>query len=250
MTTKKKPQSPAKGKAGSKAQGAALKRAHAIVADEKGFSRATRRALRRALETHAGYIAELVKRADAGEDVMPPIDHAPELVIPAEAEADAFKARAVAYARSAFDAALGHFESHHADPFALSRLAVVYGETKPGDVHMVVTLPGAVNKNVTEAEAYEAVKDAELLARTLEHEGCGEAFTKAFGVIYTEHILDGSDVSWTTPTVVRVMLPLLLLEQWSRHDGAGLTPRDILITLSNELVSEEVATAVRASLGM
>lgn len=52
------------------------------------------------------------------------------------------------------------------------------------------------------------MKDAELLARTLEHPGCTEAFSKAFGTIFTEHILDGSDVSWTTPAVVRVMLSL------------------------------------------
>jgi hypothetical protein len=116
MTTTKKAQRATKGKAKAEAGD----RARAIIADAKGYSRETRRALRRALETHDGYIAELVRRAEAGEPVIPPPDHAPGLVIPADVEAEAFKAQAIAYAQSAFEAALGHFETYHAEPFTLN----------------------------------------------------------------------------------------------------------------------------------
>ncbi|MET0623704.1 MAG: hypothetical protein ABW250_12040 [Pyrinomonadaceae bacterium] len=165
-----------------------------------------------------------------------------------KAEAEAFKREAVEYAQTAYAAALAHYEANLADPFALSRLAVVYDETQPGDVHMVVTLPSVVNENVSADEARDAIRDAELLARTLEHEGCTEGFRKAFGVIFTEHVLDGSDVTWTTPTVMRVMLPLALLQQWRYRNGSGITPAEILITLSSELVSDEVSENVRRSL--
>lgn len=171
-----------------------------------------------------------------------------KLIAEQKAQAEQFKTEAIAYAKTAYDAALAHYEANHNNPFALSRLAVVYDETQPGDVHMVVTLPGVVNENVSEDEARDAIRDAELLARTLEHEGCTEGFRKAFGVIFTEHVLDGSDVTWTTPAVMRVMLPLALLQQWRYHDGSGITPAEILITLSSELVSDEVSEDVRRSL--
>src|ERR1700749_3999605 len=45
-----------------------------------------------------------------------------------EAEAEAFKQAAHNYAMKAYTAAVAHFEKYHADPFALSRLAVVYEE--------------------------------------------------------------------------------------------------------------------------
>jgi hypothetical protein len=144
-----------------------------------------------------------------------------------------------------------HYHANHAAPFALSRLAVVYEEPKPGDVHMVVTLPGVADgKIITAEQARGAIKDAELLARTLEHEGCPDAFKMAFGAIFAEHILDRSDVSWTTPEVVRVMLPLTLFKLWKEHDGSADEPVGILLTLSCELVSDEVDRDVRASLGM
>jgi hypothetical protein len=168
-----------------------------------------------------------------------------------EAEAEAFKQKAHDYATKAYTAGVDHFVKYHADPFALSRLAVVYEEWKPGDVHMVVTLPGVADgKIITAEQAREAINDAELLARTLEHEGCTEAFKKAFGAIFTEHILDGSDVSWTTPAVMRVMLPLALFNFWKEHNGSADESVDILKTLSCELVSDEVDRDVRASLGM
>lgn len=164
------------------------------------------------------------------------------------AEGEEFKADALRYAQKAYTAALAHFEKYHGHPLALSRLAVVYGETKPGDLHMVVTLPGVLGEHVSEAEALEAIRDAELLARTLEHPDCPDAFKTAFGAIFAEHILDGSDVSFTTPTVVRVMLPLALLEQWRESDGSGVPPTEILITLSSEIVGDEASEDVRRSL--
>jgi hypothetical protein len=155
---------------------------------------------------------------------------------------------AIAYAQTAYEAALAHYYANQGEPFALSRLAVVYGETNPGDFHMVVTLPGVLNEAVSEAEARDAVKDAELLARTLEHEGCPDAFKSAFGSIFTEHILSGSDVTYTTPAVVRVMLPLALLDRWRLHDGTGMTETEILVTLSSDLVDDEVGRDVRRGL--
>lgn len=157
---------------------------------------------------------------------------------------------AVDYAQTAYNAAVKHYYANKDDAFALSRLAVVYGERKPGDFHMVVTLPDVLTGHVNESEAREAVKDAELLARTLEHPDCPDAFKTAFGSIFTEHILDGSDVSYTTPTIVRLMLPLALLERWSVADASGMTETAILITLSSELVGDAVDVDVRKSLGM
>ena len=166
------------------------------------------------------------------------------------AEQAAHDADAIAYAKKAYDAALAHYYANKDDAFALSRLAVVYDEQQPGDVHMVVTLPGVLSQHLSEPEAREAIRNAELLARTLEHPDCTDAFKRAFGLILTEHILDGSAVDWTTPTVVRVMLPLALFQWWSVADARGMTETDILITLSSELVSDEVDRDVRKSLGM
>lgn len=219
-------------------------RARAIVADVKGYDEETRRVIKRALETHGGYLIELVRRAEAGEAILTPQD-------PPDAEGEGFKQAALDYAGKAYTAALAHYAASEGDAFARSRLAVVYGEQAPGDLNIVVTLPGVVDgKDVTEAQAREVVKDAELLARTLEHPDCPDAFKTAFGAIFAEHILDGSEVGYETPAVVRVMLPLALLEQWRHHDGSGVTPTEILITLSSELVGDEVDRDVRASLGM
>lgn len=184
------------------------------------------------------------------------LDEAPDQVSVVLAKADAIVKRvdesmtgAQAFAAEVYGAALEHYMQHESDPFWRSRFAFVSGETKPGDFHMVVTLPGLVDgKNTTEEQAREVVKDAELLARTLEHPDCGDAFKSAFASIFTEHILDGSEVSYTTPTVVRVMLPLALLEQWRTHDGSGITPTEILITLSSDLVDDEAGRDVRRGL--
>ncbi|MDT5268306.1 MAG: hypothetical protein QOH49_492 [Acidobacteriota bacterium] len=211
----------------------------------KGYTDETRHAIKNALDENTSDLAELVRRAEGGEDIL---DVRGPFV---GAESDSARAAAHVYAQRAYDAARDHYHAHQGDMFALSRLAVVYEESKPGDVHMVVTLPGVVDvKTINEAQAREAIKDAELLARTLEHEGCPDAFKTAFGAIFAEHILDGSDVSWTTPEVVRVMLPLTLFKLWKEHDGSADEPVDIPLTLSSELVSDEVDRDVRASLRM
>jgi hypothetical protein len=166
-----------------------------------------------------------------------------------DADAEAFKTKAVAYARKAYDAALAHYEANHADPFALSRLPVIYGETDLEDFHIIVTLPGYLrDESVQDILLRDWVKTAELLARTLEHPECTEAFRDAFGSIYTEHMLADSGVSWTTPAVVRVMLPLVMLATSSGADVP--VALDILTTLSSDLVSDDVDRGVRASLGM
>jgi hypothetical protein len=164
-------------------------------------------------------------------------------------EAEQFKVAAVAYARKAYDAALAHYEANSADSFALSRLAVVFGEQKPGDFNIIVTLPGSLrDESVQDILLRDWVKTAELLARTLEHPQCSEAFADAFGSIYTEHMLADSSVSWTTPAVVRVMLPLVML---ATSEGADVpVALDILTTLSSDLVDDDVDREVRASLGM
>lgn len=192
------------------------------------------------------------RRARGKADTCKPSTGATGIVTPphlSEAEAEEFKRRAHVYAQRAYDTALGYFESYNNDPLALSRLPVVYDAAQPGDFHMVVTLTGVVNEAVSGAEAREAVADAELLARTLEHPKCTEAFTDALGAILTEHIFDGSDVSWTTPAVLRIALPLALLIQRKHRDAKGMTPTEILVTLSDTLVSREVAEEVRRSLG-
>ena len=91
-------------------------------------------------------------------------------------------------------------------------------------------------------------RDAELLPRTLEHPDCTEAFATAFGAIYTEELTNNSGISWTTPAVVRVQLPLVMLAGSGKNRDAR-TALDILRLLSSELVGGEAADEVRAALG-
>lgn len=172
----------------------------------------------------------------------------PERLAQIEAEAEGFKLQTYEYATKAFTAAVAHFEKYHNNPLARSRLVVVYDEQNRRDFHLVVTLPDVLSEGTTsEVDAYGVVKDAEVIARTLEHPECSDAFKAAFEVIFTEHMGE-SEVSWTSPQVVRLALPLILLEQWSRASGSGMTPTDILVTLSSELVPDEVANEVRRSI--
>jgi hypothetical protein len=95
------------------------------------------------------------------------------------------------------------------------------------------------------------IRDAELFARTLAHPKCDEAFQKAFGVIYTEEMLQGSGVDWMTPEVLRVMFPLLMLAgSGTNHVCDDSKARDILILLQSELVNEETQREVRGPLGL
>jgi hypothetical protein len=219
---------------GGKGQGAARRRARRLIESNRYGDKVTAK-LRRALD----------KSPDTLRDILAQLDEV-------EAKADAHRKGAHEYASKAYSAALAHYGANVGDPFALSRLAVVYGETKPEDVHMVVTLPGFMRgPHVDEELTRGWIKKAELIARTLGHPECSEAFTDAFGAIYAENILDRSRVSWSTPDVLRFMLPLVMLSgSRTNHVCDDETALDILILLSSELVSDEVDRAVRASLGM
>lgn len=241
-----------KGKAeGSKTLAAVEARAREIVADVKGFDVETRTHIRQALADHGSYLRELVRRAEKGLPTLKPQappDLAPGLVIPKGADAAEFKQKAVRYAQTAYEVALGYYESFHNNPFALSRLAVVYEASKPNDFHMVVTLPGSErDRAITGADLYEWLSRVEMLCRTLEHPNCSEAFRGAFGAVFTDNILDGSNVSWTTPAVVRVMLPLALMDMVRNCDGVPEQMLEILETLREQLNDDETAETVRAS---
>ena len=152
------------------------------------------------------------------------------------------------YAQRAYDAALAHFEANQRSPFALSRLAVIYGESKPGDFNMVVTLPGSWRDLAVSDEALHAwAAHVEMLCRTLEHPNCSDAFRGAFNAVFTDNILADSRASWTTPAVVRVMLPLALMDMVLRCDGVPEDMLAILQTLREELNDDEMADAVRES---
>jgi hypothetical protein len=163
-------------------------------------------------------------------------------------KAEAFKQAAHNYAHKAYSAALDHYTATERDPFARSRLAIVYGETQEDDFHMVVTLPGVLRDRAADDDTVRGwIRDAELLARTLEHPACTEAFRTAFGAVYTDHMLDGSGIRWTTPEVLRVMLPLVMLAgSGTNHVCDDATTLDILKTLSSELIPDEAGEEVRA----
>jgi hypothetical protein len=219
-------------------------RARAIVADAEAYDEETRNAIKNALDED-GDLAELVRRAEAGEqilDVSKPLGGAPP-----QAEADAHD-----YAQKAYNAALAHFYANQGDPFALSRLAVVYDEQKPGDVHMVFTLPGELRDGgVSDEEVHGWIRDGELFARTLDHDRCPEAFATALGAVFTETMIDGLNLSLTTPEVLRVAFPLAMLyATGSSRESRNGAARDILILLCSELVSDEVQNEVRKPLGL
>lgn len=164
-----------------------------------------------------------------------------------ETEAEGFKLKAHEYATKAYTAAVDHFERHHADPFALSRLAVVYDEQQPGDFQMVVTLPGVLrDRSISDEDIQNYVRDAERIARTLEDPECSEAYRKAFASIYTDHLLNISEVNWEHPAAVRLMIPLVMLYLWSNRPADADTALSILsITLRDALNSDEVGERSR-----
>jgi hypothetical protein len=162
--------------------------------------------------------------------------------------ADTTRKDAIDYAFKAFGAALDHFAATEGDPFTRSRLAVVYGEQQPGDLHMVVTLSGTGrDKAITDEDLQSWIEHVEIICRTLEHPDCSKDFERAFGAVFTDNILDASNVSWTTPTVVRVMLPLALMSMVKRTDGDPDQMLAILQTLNETLNDDETTEAVRAS---
>lgn len=230
MTTKKSTTKGVKGKTGSKGK-ADRERARRIIKSNRYGDKVSAK-LRRALDNSPDTLRAILGQLDE-----------------VERKAEEHKKGAHEYASKAYSAALEHYTANIGDPFALSRLAVIYDETGPSDLHIIVTLPNVIDgEGVTEKDARGAVADAELLARTLEHHACPDAFKTAFGAIFAEHILDGSDVSVMSPQLVRVALPLVLLDRWRDHDGAGVTETEILVTLSSELVPDDAAEEIRRSI--
>jgi hypothetical protein len=163
----------------------------------------------------------------------------------------AFDEKAVDYAFVAYSKALDHYHANQSDSFALSRLAVVYEEQQPGDFNMVVTLPGRERwEGVSDEDIRGWIKDAERVARTLEDTECSEAYRNAFGSIFTTHLIEISDVGWTNPTIVRVLLPLAMIDLWGNRPADADTAREILsITLRDALNSDEVCERTRAANG-
>ena len=270
-------------------------RARAIVADES-YDDDTRNAIKNSLADGDANLAELVRRAEAGEiilDTAKPLgfsedrDRAVELlerrtyygsgveaklrdalekpeelrrllaaIDAGERKASellgrAFDEKAVDYAFTAYSTALEHYYEHQGDSFALSRLAVVYDEQQPGDFNMVVTLPGHMrDRAVTDEELRGVIIDAERIARTLEDPDCSEAYRKAFGSIFTDHLFNVSNVGMEHPTAVRVLLPLLILDLWrSRPANADTTLEILSITLRDTLNSDEVSERTRVCAG-
>lgn len=170
----------------------------------------------------------------------------------AEGKGEAPDKAALDYAQKAYAAALEHYCANKGNTFARSRLAVVFEESKPGDTHIVVTLPGFLrDSHVGDEDVRGWIKDAELFARTLAHPKCDEAFRRAFGAIYTDEMLQGSGVDWMTPEAIRVMFPLLMIAgSGTNHVCDDEKARDILILLHSEFVNEETDREVRGSLGM
>lgn len=239
-------QSTRKGSTKGKAEGGkrltVKERARRILDEDYVYDEDTRNAIKNSLNEGDPNLAEMVRRAEEGETILD---------VSGDGD-DEFKARAHDYAQKAYDAALAHFETNHKDPFALSRLAIVFDETDPKDVHIVVTLPGAWRaSHVEDADVRDWIKTAELIARTLEHPDCPDALKKAIGTIYTEEMLDGADVDWMSPEVLRVQLPLVMLSgSGTNHVCDDDKALRILTLLSSELVSDETDRDVRASLGM
>jgi hypothetical protein len=113
MTNK---QSTAKGGTKGKAEGSKGKarrpsvkdRARAIIAHTEAYDDETRHAIDNALREDSSDLAELVRRAEAGDtilDVRGPVD-----------KAEAFKRAAVTYAKEAYGAALAHYEATNGKP--------------------------------------------------------------------------------------------------------------------------------------
>lgn len=168
-----------------------------------------------------------------------------------EAEGEAFKKAAHDYASKAYTAALTHYRVNQDNPFALSRLAVVYAEQQPGDFNLVLTLPGAMRDSaMSDEEVREVVDAAERIARTLEDPECSEAYRKAFGSIYTYHLLNISRVDWEHPTAVRLLIPLVMLDLYGNRPADADTALEILsMTLRDALLSDEVCERTRAVSG-
>jgi hypothetical protein len=162
-------------------------------------------------------------------------------------EGAANEAARLDYAQTVYGAALDYYDTNRADPFRLRRFPFVYGEADPADVHIVVTLPRAIRHAVADARMVAGWIDAaETIALTLEDPECNGAFTDAVGALVAEHLLESSGLGWATPAVLRVLLPLALIE-CSDDDPAGT---DEIVRVFNTLreALNSVGLCERASL--
>ena len=228
-----------KGAEGSKGRGSKdRRRAEELLASRKFHGSEVEAKLRAALD-RPDELRRLLAGIDAGERKA------------SEMFGKAFDEKAVEYAFTAYSAALKHYYANQGDPFALSRLAVVYAEQEPGDFNMVVTLPGRTRwEGDGDGDIRDFVKAAARIARTLEDPECSEAYRKAFGSVYTEHLLNISAVHWEHPTAVRVLIPLLMIDLWGNRPADADTALEILsMTLRDALNSDEVCERTRAASG-
>ena len=158
----------------------------------------------------------------------------------AEQKAEAKRAASrLAYGQTAYRRALAHFDVTEGKPnrFSRSLLVIDYDRDDPEAVALAVRIPGSFkDDSQLEAETFrEWCADVEFIARILEHPDCPEPLTRAVGAIYTE-MLDGGNVTWTTPDVMRVTLPLVLLDYYRRGMPAEADcTREIFLTLCQEL---------------
>jgi hypothetical protein len=157
-------------------------------------------------------------------------------------------AEAAAYAKRAYEAALDHYHKTEGDPAARSLLAVNFDDSDPRALAIAVRVPYWMRQEHTDEEAARVVRDVELLARTLEDKECSAEFARAFGAVYTDHLLDGCGVDYTTPEVLRVLLPLVVFTQYREGRPADAdTALSILLTLRETLNKDEVAERARAA---
>jgi hypothetical protein len=145
-----------------------------------------------------------------------------------DAEAEAFKAAAVAYAKKAHDAALAHFEATDgkaSTPFLYEPLEA--GPQEFEDYHT----------------------SGLFFAHVLSAKGCPEQFRKLFGAIFAEDMLGPASNKLTWPGA----LPFMYAVVRDILDARGLCGtaeglHDALIKAVEIMVPAEIADAARASL--
>lgn len=163
----------------------------------------------------------------------------PEQTAQIEAEVAALKDKAHGYATKAYSVALSHFYATEgrAHRFARSLLVIDYERDDPEAVALAVRVPEsfAHNDQVDAATFRGWRESAEFIARVLEQPGCPDPLKEAVSIIYTD-LMNESKVSWTAPEVMRLQLPLILLDFYNTGKPAEAdTTREILVSLCQEM---------------
>jgi hypothetical protein len=119
-------------------------------------------------------------------------------------------------ASRAYSATLAKFEATEGKPhrFRRSLLVIDYEREDPEAVAF------ADNCRLDAADFLRWAEHAEFNARVLEHRDCSKELREAVEVIYTD-LMNDSKVTWTTPEVMRVQLPLILLDYYNKRVRAG-----------------------------